>query len=49
MEVEIVATEKKYEAILDYCLSDTNIPKYHNKIYIMKPKWETTKKNTLEI
>ena len=31
-EGEIVAAEKKYEAILDYCFSDSNTPKYPNKI-----------------
>ena len=31
-EEEIVAAEKKYETILDYCLSDPNTLKYPNKI-----------------
>ena len=40
-EEEIIVTEKKYEAILDYCLSDVNTHKYPNKIL----NYETIIKN----
>ena len=38
MGEEIVAAEKKYEAILDYCLSDSNIPKNSNHIFNYEAK-----------
>ena len=41
---EVVAAEKKYEAILDYCLSDTNTPKYPNKILNYETKMRNNKK-----
>ena len=43
-EEEIVAAEKKYEAILDYCLSDPNTPKYPNKILNYETKMRNNKK-----
>ena len=49
MEEEIVAAEKKYEAILDYCKIDPNTPIYSNKILKYETKIKTTKINTLEI
>ena len=44
---EIVANEKKYEAVLDYCLSDPNTPKYPNKILNYETKYKTQQKETL--
>ena len=43
-EEEIAASEKKYEAILDYCLSDPNTPKYPNKILNCETKMRNNKK-----
>ena len=43
-EEEIVAAEKKYEAILDYCLRDPNTPKYPNKILNYETKMRNNKK-----
>ena len=43
-EEEIVAAEKKYETILDYCLSDPNTPKYPNKIINYETKIKINKK-----
>ena len=48
-EEEIISDEKKYETILDYCLSIPNTPKYPNKIFNYETKIKTTKRNTLEI
>ena len=49
MEEEIVYVEKIYEGILDYCLSNSNTPKYSNKIPNYETKIKITKRNTLEI
>ena len=43
-EEEIVAAEKEYEAILNYCLSDPNTPKYPNKILNYETKIKNIKK-----
>ena len=43
-EEEIVAAEKKYEDILDYYLSDVNIPGYPNKILNYETKMRNNKK-----
>ena len=43
-EVEIVVAEKKYESILDYCLSDANTPKYPNKKLNYETKMRNNKK-----
>ena len=37
-EEEIATADKKYEAIIYYCLSNPNTPKYSNKYSIMKLK-----------
>ena len=42
-EEEIVAAEKKYEAILDYCLSNPNTSKYPNKILNDETKMRNNK------
>ena len=42
-EEEIVAAEKKYEAILDCCLSDPITPKYPNKILNYETKMRNNK------
>ena len=47
-EEEIVAAEKKCEAIWDYCFSIANTPKYLNKILNYETKIENKEKNTLE-
>ena len=44
-EEEIIVTEKKYEAILDYCLSDVNTHKYPNKILNYETIIKTTTKH----
>ena len=43
-EEEIVAAEKKYEAILNYCLSNPNTPKYTKKILNYETKMRNNKK-----
>ena len=43
-EEEIVTAEKKYEAILNYCLSDPNTPKYPNKILNYETRIKNDKK-----
>ena len=43
-EEKIVAAEKKYEVILDYCLCDPNTPKYPNKILNYETKIKNNKK-----
>ena len=43
-EEEMVADEKKYEVIVDYCLSDPNTPEYPNKILNYETKIKNNKK-----
>ena len=43
-EEEIVAAEKKCEAIWDYCFSNSNTPKYLNKMLNYETKIENKEK-----